>query len=322
MSQASPDGAGQGSRSAFAGGVLGARSWFAVAVEKGIEFMLLLAALTSVAVTVGIVFVLVRESSPFFASVPLGEFLLGRMWTPLFAQPRYGILPLLSGTFVTTLIALCVAMPAGTIVAIWLSEYASYRVRESIKPVLELISAVPTVVFGYFALTVVTPLLQSILAKGNIDLPTFNMLGPGIVMGIMIVPYVSSLAEDAMRAVPMLLREGSYALGAGKLTTAIRVVFPAALSGIGAAYTLAMSRAVGETMIVAIAAGQKSTLTVNPLESAATVTAYIVQVAGGDVPHGSIGYQSIFAAGLALFVVTLGFNLVGAALRKRFRQAY
>lgn len=322
MSQDASNAAGRGSRLARADGGLGARGLLSVVIERGIEFGLLLAALASVAVTLGIVFVLVRESAPFFAHVSLREFLFGTEWTPLFSDPKYGIGPLLSGTFVTTTIALCVAMPAGTIVAIWLSEYAPHRIREMVKPVLELISAVPTVVFGYFALTVVTPMLQSVLARVNVDLPTFNMLGPGIVMGIMIVPYVSSLSEDAMRAVPMLLREGSYALGAGRLTTALRVVFPAALSGIGAAYTLAMSRAVGETMIVAIAAGQKPTLTANPLESAATVTAYIVQVAGGDVPHGSIGYQSIFAAGLALFVVTLGFNLVGAALRRRFRQAY
>lgn len=301
---------------------LGARVRRRGVLERGIEFGLLGAAMVSVAVTLGIVFVLVKESSPFFASVPLKEFFFGREWTPTFANPKFGISPLLAGTLVTTGIALLVAMPAGTIVAIWLSEYAQHKVREIVKPLMELISAVPTVIFGYFALTVVTPLLQAAFAKVNVELPVFNMLGPGIVMGIMIIPYVSSLSEDAMRAVPMLLREGSYALGASKLTTAMRVIFPAALSGIGAAYTLAMSRAVGETMIVAIAAGQNPTLTFNPLESAATVTAYIVQVAGGDVEHGSVGYQSIFAAGLALFVVTLLFNLVGAMLRRRYRQVY
>ncbi|MCC6320491.1 MAG: phosphate ABC transporter permease subunit PstC [Phycisphaerales bacterium] len=294
------------------------RSAIAGAMEKLIEFGLLLAALFSVAITAGIVFVLVSEAAPFFRTVPIGEFLTARLWTPLFAEPRYGIMPLLAGTLMTTGIALAVAMPVGTILAIWLSEFAPARVREIVKPVLEMLSAVPTVVFGYFAVMSVTPLLQKI----DSDIPAFNMLSAGLVMGVMIVPYISSLSEDAMRSVPMLLREGSYAMGAGRLKTAIRVVFPAALSGIGAAYTLAVARAVGETMIVAIAAGQQPSLTVNPLDSAATITAFIVQVSLGDLPHGTIGYKSIFAAGFTLFVLTLGFNLVGAWLRRRFRQAY
>ncbi len=287
-------------------------------IEKVFEAGLLLAALSSIAITAGIVYVLVRESIPFFAHVPLREFLTERLWTPLFADPKYGILPLLAGTAMTTIIALAVAMPMGTILAIWLSEFASSRARETIKPILELLSAVPTVVFGYFAIQVVTPALQQVLP----GLPTFSVLSAGLVMGVMIVPYVSSLSEDAMRAVPMLLREGSYAMGAGKLTTSLRVVFPAALSGIGAAYTLAIARAVGETMIVAIAAGQQPHLTFNPMESAATITAYIVQVSLGDLPHASIGYQSIFAAGITLFILTLAFNLIGAWLRRRYRQVY
>jgi phosphate transport system permease protein len=240
------------------------------------------------------------------------------MWTPLFADPRYGILPLVSGTLVTTLVALAVAMPVGTIIAIYLSEFAPHRLREILKPALELLSAVPTVVYGYFALLFVTPLLQKVFP----ELPTFNMLGAGIVMGIMIIPYVSSLSEDAMRAVPMLLREGAYAMGANKLLTSLKVVYPAALSGIGSSYVLGISRAVGETMIVAIAAGMQPNLTWNPAEPAATITAYIVQVSLGDLPHGSIGYQSIFAAGAVLFVMTLAFNIAGYRLRKRFREVY
>lgn len=295
-----------------------ARPGWRIVLERVVELSLLLAAASSIAITVGIVYVLVSESIPFFRHVSIVEFLTERMWTPLFADPKYGILPLLSGTLMTTLIALGVAMPVGTILAIWLSEFASPRAREIIKPILEILSAVPTVVFGYFAVQTITPRLQMIFP----DLPAFNMLSAGLIMGVMIVPYVSSLSEDAMRAVPMLLREGSYAMGAGKLNTAVRVVFPAALSGIGAAYTLAVARAVGETMIVAIAAGQQPSLTVNPLESAATITAYIVQVSLGDLPHGSIGYQSIFAAGITLFVMTMAFNLVGTWLRRRYRQAY
>ena len=283
-----------------------------------IEGFLALAALSSVAITIGIVFILVSESIPFFAEVGLGTFLTDTMWTPLFAVPRYGILPLLAGTLITTLVALAVAIPVGGITAIWLSEFAPARVREVVKPALELLSAVPTVVYGYFAIRVVAPALQTFIP----DLPTFSMLSAGLVMGVMIVPYVSSLSEDAMRSVPMLLREGSYAMGANRLTTAIRVVVPAALSGIAAAFVLAISRAVGETMIVAIAAGQQPNLTLDPRQPAATITAYIVQVSLGDLPHGEIGYQSIFAAGLTLFVVTLGFNVAGFLLRKRFRQAY
>jgi phosphate transport system permease protein len=286
--------------------------------ERVIKFLFFFAASSSVLITGGIVGILVTEAATFFAHVSVSDFLTDTQWTPLFSDAHYGIMPLVCGTFVTTAVALAVAMPVGTIVAIYLSEYAPATLREIVKPLLELLSAVPTVVYGYFALLFVAPLLQKFVPS----LGGFSMLSAGIVMGIMIVPYVSSLSEDAMRAVPMLLREGSYAMGGNRLHTAIHVVFPAALSGIGAAYILAISRAIGETMIVAIAAGMQPNFTLNPTESAATITAYIVQVSLGDLPHGSVGYQSIFAAGLALFVITLAFNIVGHILRKRYRQAY
>jgi phosphate transport system permease protein len=286
--------------------------------ERFIESLMMFAAFSSVLTTLGIVGILVYESSTFFAHVSVWEFLTDTLWTPLFAVPRFGILPLVAGTLVTTAVALLVALPVGTVVAIYLSEFAPPRVREVIKPALELLSAVPTVVYGYFALQFMSPLLQKLVP----GLPTFNMLSAGIVMGIMIIPYVSSLSEDAMRAVPMALREGAYALGANKIITAARVVYPAALSGIVASYILAVSRAIGETMIVAIAAGMQPNLTIDPREPAETITAYIVQVSLGDLPHGSVGYQSIFAAGLVLFLMTLFFNIGGYVLRKRFREAY
>jgi len=286
--------------------------------EKTIESLLLFAALTSVAITVGIVGILVYESTSFFVQISLWEFLTDRQWTPLFSEPHYGILPLVSGTLVTTTVALAVAVPMGSLIAIYLSEYASTGTREVIKPALELLSAVPTVVYGYFALLFVTPALQKLWP----ELPGFNMLSAGLVIGIMIVPYVSSVSEDAMRAVPLHLREGAFALGATRMQTALRVVFPSALSGITAAYILGISRAIGETMVVAIAAGMQPTLTWNPLEPAATMTAYIVQVSLGDLPHGSVGYQTIFATGLTLLLITLTFNIVGHVLKKRYRQLY
>jgi len=286
--------------------------------ERVIEFILFLAAFVSVATTVGIVVILLKESFVFFQQVSLWDFLTDTQWTPLFADAHYGILPLLSGTLVSSAVALLVAIPLGTIIAIYLSEFAPFAVREVAKPFLEMLGGVPTIVYGYFALLFVTPLLQLIYP----DLPGFNLLSAGIVMGIMIIPYVSSVSEDAMRAVPMALREGSYAMGATRFQTAIRVVTPAAFSGIAAAYILGISRAVGETMILAVAAGMQPKLTWNPLEPAATITAYIVQVALGDLPHGSIGYQTIFAAGLTLALVTLLFNVLGHMLRKRYRQAY
>ena len=287
------------------------------AVESVMVWVLRFGGWASVLVTFGIVITLVTESQPFFTKVPLGRLLTDKMWTPLFADPQYGITALLAGTLVTTGVALLVAIPLGTILAIYLSEFAPARLRELVKPMLELLSAVPTVVYGYFALLTLTPLLQKLYP----DLPQFSMLSAGLIMGIMIIPYVTSLGEDSMRSVPMLLREGAYALGDGKLGAAVRVVFPGAFSGLAAAYVLAISRAVGETMIVAIAAGLQPKLTLNPLDSAATVTAFIVQVSLGDLPHDSIGYQSIFAAGAVLFLMTLGFNLAGHALRRRFHRA-
>jgi len=281
-------------------------------VERLIEIALMLSGLIAVLITFGIVFILVTESLPFFEAVSLKEFLTSTVWTPNFEKKNYGILPLVSGTLTITGIALIVAVPLGTITAVYLSEFASHKIRETIKPILELLVGVPTVVFGYFALLLVTPLLQKIYP----DLPTFNMLGPGIVMGIMIVPYIASVAEDAMRAVPMAMREGAYAMGATRFQTAVSVVMPAATSGIVAAYILAVSRGIGETMIVAIAAGQQPNFTFNPVESAATITAYIVSVALGDLEHGGIGYQSIFAAGIVLFIMTLSLNILGQWTRK------
>jgi phosphate transport system permease protein len=286
--------------------------------EKVIEMVLLLAACVSVFTTVGIVYVLVRESLDFFSHVPLWDFLTDSQWTPLFSDAHFGITVLLSGTLTSSAVALCIAIPLGTIIAIYLSEFAGHKTRETLKPTLELLSGVPTIIYGYFALLFVTPLLQKIFP----ELPGFNVLSAGLVMGIMIIPYVSSLSEDAMRAVPMSLREGSYAMGATRFQTAVKVVVPAALSGIASAYILGVSRAVGETMILAVAAGMQPNLTFNPMEPAATITSYIVQVALGDLPHGSVGYQTIFAAGLTLMVITLGFNLLGHWMRRRFREAY
>ncbi|CAN4273536.1 PstC ABC-type phosphate transport system, permease component [Methylophilaceae bacterium] len=286
--------------------------------ERVIEFILMMAALSAVFTTFAIVAILLYESFGFFETVSLVEFFTGTVWTPLFEDAHYGIMPLIAGTLTTSFVALAVAVPVGTIAAIYLSEFASHKTREITKPVLELLVGVPTIAFGYFALLFVTPLLQIIYT----DLPGFNMLSAGLVMGVMIVPYIASVAEDAMRAVPMSMREGSYAMGATRFQTALRVVTPAATSGIVAAYILAVSRAVGETMVVAVAAGQQPTLTFDPTEGAATITAYIVQVAMGDLPHASIGYQSIFAAGLVLFAMTLTFNLIGHVVRKKYREQY
>lgn len=286
--------------------------------ERVIELLLFFAAFVSVFVTIGIVYILISESLLFFRHVPLWDFLTDTQWTPLFENARYGILPLLAGTVTVAGVALLVAIPLGTIIAIYLSEFAMGTVRETVKPFLEMLEGVPTIVFGYFALLFVTPLLQKIFP----ELPGFNMLSAGLVIGIMIVPYISSVAEDAMRAVPMSLREGSYAMGATRLQTALKVVTPSAFSGVAAAYILGISRAVGETMVVAVAAGMQPTFTFNPMEPAATITAYIVQVALGDLPHGEIGYQTIFAAGLVLVLLTLVFNILGHWLRRRYREAY
>jgi phosphate transport system permease protein len=286
--------------------------------ERAIEAVLFLAACVSVFTTVGIVYILVKESVVFFSAVPLWTFLTDTQWTPLFSDAHFGIAVLLSGTLTSSAVALAVAIPLGTIIAIYLSEFAGHRTREVLKPLLEMLSGVPTIIYGYFALLFVTPLLQKIFP----GLPGFNILSAGLVMGIMIIPYVSSLSEDAMRAVPMSLREGSYAMGATRLQTALKVVVPAALSGIASAYILGISRAVGETMILAVAAGMQPNLSFNPMEPAATITSYIVQVALGDLPHGSVGYQTIFAAGLMLLLLTLAFNLLGYWMRRRYREAY
>ena len=286
--------------------------------ERAIESILFLAALVSVFTTVGIVYVLIKESVVFFQHVSILDFLTDTQWTPLFDDAHFGIMVLLSGTITSSIVALAIAIPLGTVIAIYLSEFAPFKVREVAKPFLELLGGVPTIVYGFFALLFVTPLLQHVYP----GLPGFNLLSAGIVMGIMIIPYVSSISEDAMRAVPMNLREGSYAMGATRFQTAVKVVVPAAFSGIASAYILGISRAVGETMILAVAAGMQPNLTFNPLEPAATITAYIVQVALGDLPHGSVGYQTIFAAGLTLMLFTLACNIVGHVMRKRFREAY
>ncbi|ERT06775.1 phosphate ABC transporter, permease protein PstC [Lyngbya aestuarii BL J] len=286
--------------------------------EKVIEFILFLAAFSSVATTIAILYILIDESVLFFQEVSIVEFLTGTQWTPLFADAQYGILPLLSGTLVTSTVAMFVAIPLGTIAAIYLSEFAHPKLREIVKPWLEVLAAIPTVVYGYFALLVVTPILQSIFPM----LPGFNMLSAGLVMGLMIIPFVSSISEDAMRSVPVGLREGSYAMGATRLQTALKVVFPSAISGISAAYILAVSRAVGETMIVTVAAGLQPQLTWNPFDQAATITAYIVQVSLGDIPHGTLEYHTIFAAGLTLVLMTLVLNIIGHFLAKRYREIY
>jgi phosphate transport system permease protein len=283
-----------------------------------IEWALFLCALLSVGTTIGIIAVLAVETTAFLREVPIAEFLFGTEWTPLFTNPSFGVLPLVAGTTLVSLIAMLVALPMGLLSAIYLSEYANPRVRRVVKPVLELLAGVPTVVYGYFALLFVTPLLQKMIP----GLAGFNALSPGIVMGIMILPLVSSLSEDAMRGVPRGLREGSYALGATKMQTSLRVVVPAAFSGITAAFILAMSRAIGETMIVAIAAGQQPRLTLDPTVPIETMTAYIVQVSLGDTPQGTLEYRTIFAVGMLLFIGTFMLNLVSAWLRERYREEY
>ncbi len=286
--------------------------------ERAIETLLFLCALLSVGTTAGIVVVLAVETFAFLREVPILDFLTGAEWTPLFANPRFGVLPLLLGTALVSSIAMAVAVPAGLMSAVYLSEYAPDRVRRALKPAIEILAGVPTVVYGYFALTFVTPLLQQWLP----GLSGFNALSPGIVMGIMILPLVSSLSEDAMQAVPRGLREGAYALGATRMQTAVQVVVPAAFSGITAAVILAASRAVGETMIVAIAAGQQPRFTVNPFVPIETMTAYIVQVSLGDTPQGTLEYRTIFAVGMLLFLSTFALNLVSTWLRARFREEY
>ncbi|MGH7542949.1 MAG: phosphate ABC transporter permease subunit PstC [Gemmatimonadota bacterium] len=286
--------------------------------ERAIGYLLVLAASFSVLTTIGIVVVLVWESVGFFRRVSVFEFLTGTQWTPLFEPQQFGVLPLLAGSVLVALIASLIAVPLGLGAAIYLSEYSPRRVRDILKPILEILAGIPTVVYGYFALTFVTPLLRHLIP----GLGIFNALSAGIVVGIMILPLIASLSEDAMAAVPRALRQGAYALGATKLEVATRVVTPAALSGIMASFVLAVSRAIGETMAVVLAAGMTPQLTFDPRESIQTMTAYNVQVSLGDAPFGSIEYQSIFAVGLLLFVVTLAMNIFGRWFLSRYREVY
>lgn len=286
--------------------------------EKIIEKILQLFALLTILTTIGIIVVLVVESVNFFSEVSFLDFITDTEWTPLFSNSRYGILPLLSGTFITTFIAVVIAVPLGLVIAIYLSEYAHKKLRAVLKPALEILAAVPTVVYGYFALVYVTPFLQSFIP----GLAGFNALSPGIMMGIMILPLVSSMSEDAIYAVPKFIKEGSFALGATKFQTAWKVIVPSAFSGIAVSVILAISRAIGETMIVAIAAGQEPKLTLNPLVPIETATTYIVQVSSGDVPHSSIEYKTIFAVGMSLFVLTFVLNTISFWVKKRYQESY
>ncbi|MBM3933429.1 MAG: phosphate ABC transporter permease subunit PstC [SAR202 cluster bacterium] len=275
-------------------------------------------AILSIFVTVGIVISLLSQAVGFFGEVSLWEFLTGTRWTPILQPRSYGVLPLVAGTLLVSAIAGIVAVPMGTAIAIYMSEFAADRVRRILKPVLEVLAGVPTVVYGFFALTFVTPLLQKVFP----DMLVFNALSAGVVMGLMIIPMISSLSEDAMLAVPRSLREGAFALGSTRLEVSLRVVFPAALSGIIASFILGASRAIGETMLVTIAAGATPKLTANPLESVQTMTAYIVQLSLGETPHGSLEYNTIFAVGLLLFVMTLGMNFMGAYIVRRWGNRY
>jgi len=286
--------------------------------EKFIETVLLACGMLSVCTTVGIIGVLLFETIGFFKEVSIIEFLTGKEWTPLFVKKHFGVLPLVAGTALTSAIAILVAGPLGILTAIFLSEYAPTSLRQILKPILEILAGVPTIVYGYFALLFVTPLLKKLIP----DLGGFNALSPGIVMGIMIVPLVSSLSEDAMYAVPRSLRDAAYALGSSRLQTAWQVVVPAAFSGITASFVIAISRAIGETMLVAIAAGQMPNLTFNPLVPIETMTTYIVQISLGDTPTGTLGFRTIFAVGMLLFLSTFALNLIGDFMRQRFRERY
>ena len=293
-------------------------NWRKPLLEGTVKFFLILCTLASILTTVGIVFVLIFESVQFFSEVSFLEFVTGTKWTPLFASKQFGVLALVAGTALTAVLAMFVALPMGLLSAIYLSEYAPEQLRRVLKPVLEILAGIPTVVYGYFALLFVTPLLRGV----SEDIAVFNALSASIVMGIMILPMVSSLSEDAMRAVPRSLREGAYALGSTKLEVSTRVVIPAALSGIVASFILAASRAIGETMIVTIAAGQNPTFTLNPLVPIETMTAYIVQVSQGDAPAGTLEYKTIFAVAISLFALTLVMNLLSQFVVRRFREVY
>jgi len=286
--------------------------------EQIIEKALGACALLTILTTVGIILVLLVEAVSFFSEVSIFDFLTGTQWTPLFTNKSYGILPLLSGTLLTSLIAITVALPIGLTIAIYLNEYAPRKFRRTIKPLLEVLAVVPTVVYGFFALMIVTPFLKTFMT----DLSGFNALSPGIVMGIMIIPFVSSLSEDALSSVPDSLRQAAFGMGSTKLQTAFRVMVPAASSGIIVSAILAVSRAIGETMIVAIAAGQQPRFTFDPTVPIETITAYIVQVSMGDVPYGTLAYKTIFAAGITLFVFTFILNNISYWIRSKYREKY
>ena len=286
--------------------------------ERAIALVLLLSTMLSILVTAGIIFVLLFEALKFFGEISFWEFISGTRWTPLFSSKHFGVLALVAGTTLTAVLAMVVALPLGLLSAIYLSEYAPDKVRKPVKPILEVLAGIPTVVYGYFALLFVTPILRQISG----DISVFNALSASIVMGIMILPMVSSLSEDAMRSVPRTLREGAYALGSTKLEVSTLVVVPAALSGIVSAFILAVSRAIGETMIVTIAAGQNPNFTLNPFVPIETMTAYIVQVSMGDTPAGSIEFETIFAVALLLFAITLAMNLLSQYVVSRFREEY
>jgi phosphate transport system permease protein len=286
--------------------------------ERGIGGGLFLCAALTVATTAGIILVLAEETYGFFSKVPIWEFLFGTQWTPLLEPKSFGVLPLLNGTLLIVAGSALLAIPVGLASATYLSEYATPRVRGFSKPILEILAGVPTVVYGYFALTFITPILQKVLPSTQI----FNAASASIVVGIMILPMVASLCDDALRAVPASLREGAYALGATSFETTTRVVVPGALSGIVAAFVLALSRALGETMAVTLAAGATPKLTLNPLESIQTMTSYIVQVSLGDTPAGTIEYQTIFAVGSLLFVITLLANIAANRVMRHFREVY
>jgi len=280
--------------------------------------ILFLFASITILTTLGIIISLLRDSIGFFAEIPIKDFLLGRVWTPLFNDPQFGVLPLVSGTVLITFVSGLISIPIGLFTAIYLSEYANRKVRKVIKPILEVLAGIPSIVFGYFALTAITPFLKNIIPQTEI----FNALSASIAVGVMTIPLVSSLSEDALRAVPDSLRQGALALGSTKMETSLKVVVPAAISGISASFVLAISRAIGETMIVTIAAGARPNLTFNPLQSVQTMTSFIVQASQGDNPHGTVGYYSLFAVGLLLFLITLGLNVLSHHMVDKYRKEY
>lgn len=280
--------------------------------------ILFLFAIITILTTIGIIVSLLKDSIGFFSNVSITDFLFGRKWTPLFSEPSFGVLPLVMGTLIITLVSAIISIPIGLLTAIYLSEYANKRVRKIIKPILEVLAGIPSIVFGYFALTLITPLIKTFLPQTEI----FNALSASIAVGIMTIPLVSSLSEDALRAVPDSLRQGALALGSTKMETSLKVVVPAAISGISASFVLAISRAIGETMIVTIAAGARPNLTFIPLESVQTMTSFIVQASQGDNPHGTVGYYSLFAVGLLLFLITLGLNILSHHMVEKYRKEY